>query len=100
MYSRKGKEKAKDSNKFNSSIVGNHANLPQINESIIADNNGLHPKVVVLDNAKPAGKQTTPYPISSYMMFSKATNQNRTFLTALHHEYILKNSDKVLTIPH
>ena len=42
VYRRKGKEKAKESNEFNSLIAGNHANLPQINESIIADNNDLH----------------------------------------------------------
>ena len=99
LYSRKGKEKEKDSNssnEFNSSIDGNHENLPQMNESIIADNNGLHPEVVVPDKAKHASKQTTPYPISSYMTFSKMTYQYGTFSTTLHYEYIPKNSDEAL----
>ena len=83
VYSRKGKEKANESN---SSI--NDANLPQINDPTQPD------------HAKPANKQTTPYPISSYMTFSKETDQYRTFVTALHHEYIPKPSAKALTIPH
>ena len=83
VYSRKGKEKAKESN---SSI--NDANLPKINDPTQPD------------HTKPADKQTTPYPISSYMTFFKATDQYRTFLTALHHEYIPKTSAEALTIPH
>ena len=77
MYSRKEKGKAKESNESNSSI--NDANLTQINESILVDNTDLYPWVIVPDNAKPADKQTTPYPISSYMTFSKATDQYQTF---------------------
>ena len=41
----------------------------------------------------------TPYPLSSYLTFSKATGQYRTFLTSLHQEYIPKNSDEALAIP-
>ena len=83
VYSRKGKEKVNESN---SSI--NDANLPHITDPTQSD------------HAKLADKQTTPYPISSYMTFSKATNQYRTFLTTLHHEYIPKTSAEALTIPH
>ena len=83
VYSRKGKEKVNEST---SSI--NDANLPHI------------PDPTQSDHAKLADKQTTPYPISSYMTFSKATDQYRIFLTALHHEYIPKTSAEALTILH
>ena len=84
VYSKEGKEKANESNESNSSI--NDANLPQINDPTQPD------------HAKPADKQTTPYPISNYMTFSKVIDQYRTFLTALHHEYIPKTSAEALNI--
>ena len=44
-------------------------------------------------------QNNTPYPLSSYLTFSKATDQYRTFLTSIHQKYIPKNSDEALAIP-
>ena len=54
-----------------------------MNEFVIIDENEeLHQEMDVQDKSKQADKKTTPYPISSYITFSKATNQYRTSLTA------------------
>ena len=45
-------------------------------------------------------KRTTPYPLSSYITFSKLTNDYKTFLTILHNEYIPNNSEEAIKIPH
>ena len=45
-------------------------------------------------------KGSTPYPLSSYLTFSKVTDDYKVFLTTLQNEYIPKTSDEVITIPH
>ena len=45
-------------------------------------------------------KRTTPYPWSSYLTFSKLTNDYKAFLTTLHNEYIPNTSDEAIKIPH
>ena len=45
-------------------------------------------------------KRTTPYPLSSYLTFSKLTNDYKVFITTLQNEYIPKTSDEAIKIPH
>ena len=45
-------------------------------------------------------KRTTPYPLSSYLTFSKLSNDYKAFLTTLHNEYIPNTSDEAMKIPH
>ena len=42
----------------------------------------------------------TPYTLHNYFTFSQATHQHKAFLTSLQNEYIPKNSNEALTIPH
>ena len=43
---------------------------------------------------------TVTTPLQNYLTFSKATHQHKVFLTSLQNEYIPKDSNEALTIPH
>ena len=80
----------------------------------------MNPSCVMIDDSQVYGKQNrnteitrgdqlgktlavkliTPYPLHNYLTFSKATRQHKAFLTSLQNEYIPKNSNKALIIPH
>ena len=54
---------------------------------------------VVQKRSKECDK-TTPYPLSNYLTFKKATSPYRTFLTSLKDEYIPRTTDEALAIHH